>query len=134
MLMPMRLIGLGTADDVDIGSTWSTTTITVSTRQSMANKSRESWRGYNEREMSMCAFVSVTQLMPNPHPVREIQTVSRCVFGEIRERKMVNQPKVRDDHPPDCVDVNKPLDCDLTTFLIILPELIESAQHPWYPS
>ena len=133
MLMPMRLIGLGTADDVDIGSTWSTTTITVSTRQSMANKSRESWRGCKERDVYV-RFCICNIIMPNPHPVREIQTVSRCVFGEIRERKMVNQPKVRDDHPPDCVDVNKPLDCDLTTFLIILPELIESAQHPWYPS
>lgn len=79
-------------------------------------------------------FCICNTINANPHPVREIQTVSRCVFGEIRERKMVNQPKVRDDHPSDCVDVNKPLDCDLTTFLIILPELIESAQHPWYPS
>jgi hypothetical protein len=51
MLMPMRLIGLGTADDVDIGSTWSTTTITVSTRQSMANKSREGGGMQRERDV-----------------------------------------------------------------------------------
>lgn len=71
MLMPMRLIGLGTAGDVDIGSTWSITTITVSTRQSMANKSRESGRGCNERDVHV-RFCICNITMPNPHSAREI--------------------------------------------------------------
>lgn len=92
MLMPMRLIGLGTADDVDIGSTWSTTTITVSTRQSMANKSRESWRGCNEREMSMCAFVSVTQLMPIRIPLERFRRFHGVFSAKsARERWSINQ-------------------------------------------